>query len=80
LRIIAHMPRSTINFDVLRKIGLTLPDVKESTAYGASALKVHGNFWRVCLLTVRLSRVRLWFGSALMTAPNCSQPLPMFTR
>jgi hypothetical protein len=36
------MPRSTINFDVLRKIGLTLPDVKESTAYGASALKVHG--------------------------------------
>lgn len=37
------MPRSTINFDTVRKIGLTLPGVEESTAYGSPALKVHGN-------------------------------------
>ena len=36
------MPKSTINFDTVRKIGLTLPGVKESTAYGAPALKVRG--------------------------------------
>ena len=36
------MPKSTINFDTVRKIGLTLPDVEESTAYGSPALKVHG--------------------------------------
>ncbi len=36
------MPKSTINFDSVRKIGLTLPGVEESTAYGAPALKVHG--------------------------------------
>jgi hypothetical protein len=36
------MPRSTINFDTVRKIGLALPGVEESTAYGSPALKVHG--------------------------------------
>jgi len=36
------MARSTIDFDTVRKIGLALPGVKESTAYGAPALKVHG--------------------------------------
>jgi hypothetical protein len=36
------MPRSTINFDTVRKIGLTLPGVEESTAYGLPALKVRG--------------------------------------
>jgi len=36
------MPRSTINFDTVRNIGLTLPGVEESTAYGQRALKVHG--------------------------------------
>ena len=36
------MPRRTINFDSVRKIGLALPGVEESTAYGAPALKVHG--------------------------------------
>jgi len=36
------MPRNTINFDTVRDIGLTLPGVEESTAYGAPALKVHG--------------------------------------
>ncbi len=33
---------STIDLDAVRKIGLALPDVEESTAYGAPALKVHG--------------------------------------
>jgi len=36
------MPRSTINFDTVRRIGLALPGVEESTAYGAPALNVHG--------------------------------------
>ena len=31
-----------ITFDTVRKIGLRLPDVEESTAYGTPALKVHG--------------------------------------
>jgi hypothetical protein len=33
---------STINFDRVRKIGLPLPGVEESTAYGSPALRVHG--------------------------------------
>src|ERR1700751_5816133 len=36
------MPRSTVNFDTVRKIGLALPGGEESTAYGSPALKVHG--------------------------------------
>jgi len=36
------MPRTTINFDTVRKLGLALPGVEESTAYGQPALKVHG--------------------------------------
>jgi len=36
------MARSTINFDTVRNIGLALPGVEESTAYGQRALKVHG--------------------------------------
>jgi len=36
------MPRSTINFDTVRNIGLALPGVEESTAYGQPALKVDG--------------------------------------
>ena len=36
------MPRCAINFEAVRKIGLALPGVEESTAYGSPALKVHG--------------------------------------
>jgi len=36
------MPRSTISFDTVRKIGLALPGVEESRAYGSPALKVQG--------------------------------------
>ena len=36
------VPGSTIDFDTVRKIGLALPGVEESTTYGSPALKVHG--------------------------------------
>jgi len=36
------MPRRTIDFETVRKIGLALPGVEEGTAYGSPALKVHG--------------------------------------
>jgi hypothetical protein len=35
------MPKK-ITFDTVRKIGLALPGVEESTAYGVNALKVRG--------------------------------------
>jgi hypothetical protein len=41
----SHKPiarRGAIDFNTVRDIGLTLPDVDESTAYGAPALKVRG--------------------------------------
>jgi hypothetical protein len=36
------MPKSTVNFDTVRDIALTLPGVEESAAYGGRALKVAG--------------------------------------
>jgi hypothetical protein len=36
------MPRSTVDFDTVRDIGLALRGVEEGTAYGLPALKVHG--------------------------------------
>ena len=36
------MPKGTIDFGAVRKIGLTLPGVEEGTAYGKPALKAHG--------------------------------------
>jgi hypothetical protein len=36
------MPSGTIDFDPARNIGLALPGVEESTAYGRLALKVRG--------------------------------------
>lgn len=36
------MSKTTIDFDTVRDIGLTLSGVEESTAYGVPALKVHG--------------------------------------
>jgi hypothetical protein len=36
------MPRSKIDFDTVRKIGLALPGVEDSTTYGSPALKVQG--------------------------------------
>ncbi len=36
------MPRSSVTFETVKKIGLALPGVEEGTAYGAPALKVRG--------------------------------------
>jgi len=36
------MPKNTIDFETVRKIGLRLPGVVESTAYGSPALKLRG--------------------------------------
>jgi hypothetical protein len=36
------MPKSTVDFDTVRNIGLSLPGVEESTAYGFPALKIGG--------------------------------------
>ena len=46
------MPRTTVNFDTVRKIGLMLPGVEESTAYGAPALKARGKLM-ACVPTHR---------------------------
>src|ERR1700739_3634085 len=46
------MPRSTINFYTVRKIGLALPGVEESTTYGSPALKIRGKLL-ACLPTHR---------------------------
>lgn len=46
------MPRTTINFDTVRKIGLTFPGVEESTAYGSPALKLRGKLL-ACIPTHR---------------------------
>ena len=36
------MPRIAIDFDTVRRIGLTLPGVEDSTMHGVPALKVQG--------------------------------------
>jgi len=36
------MPKKPVDFDTVRKIGLALPGVEESAAYGSPALKVNG--------------------------------------
>jgi hypothetical protein len=36
------MPKGAINFETVRRIGLALPGVKASAAYGQLALKAHG--------------------------------------
>lgn len=42
------MPREAVGFDVVRRMGLALPDVEEGTAYGSPALMVHGKMF-ACL-------------------------------
>ena len=36
------MPRTKVTFDIVREIGLALPDVEAGTMYGSPALKVRG--------------------------------------
>jgi hypothetical protein len=42
------MPSIESGFDVVRRLGLALPDVEEGTAYGSPALKVRGRMF-ACL-------------------------------
>ena len=42
------MPREGAGFDVVRKMGLALPEVEEGTAYGSPALNVRGKMF-ACL-------------------------------
>jgi hypothetical protein len=44
------MPRAAINFDAVRRIGLAVPGVEVSTAYGSPALKIRGKLL-ACLPT-----------------------------
>jgi hypothetical protein len=37
------MPRNKIDFDTVRKIAASLPDVEDAMTYGSPALKVRGN-------------------------------------
>jgi hypothetical protein len=46
------MPKPKDSFEPVRKIGLALPGVEASTAYGAAALKLRGNLM-ACLATHR---------------------------
>ena len=39
------MPKPTAYFDTIRKIGLALPGVEESVAWGTPVLKVHGKIF-----------------------------------
>ena len=39
------MPRTKIGFDVVRRMGLALPNVEEGTVYGSPALKVGGKMF-----------------------------------
>ena len=43
-----HMPKTETRFDVVRKLGLALPEVEEGTAYGLPALNVRGKMF-ACL-------------------------------
>jgi hypothetical protein len=44
------MPPRKVTFDTVRKIGLAMPEVEESTAYGSPALKVKGRTF-ACIAT-----------------------------
>ena len=73
------MPRSTINFDTVWKIGLALSGVEESTAYGQPALKTRNSL--ACVLANRSYRTWRRSSSAWisMTAPNYWLRFPTFT-
>lgn len=39
------MARSRVTYDIVRQLGMTLPNVQESTSYGTPALKVKGKLF-----------------------------------
>ena len=71
------MPRKAVNFDTVRDIGLALPGVEQSTAFGAPALKIRGKLM-ACLPTHRSAEpdsllLRVGFGDRselLAAAPD----------
>ena len=46
------MPKRKLDFEAVRRIALSLPDVEESTAYGSPALKIRGKLM-ACIPTHR---------------------------
>jgi hypothetical protein len=46
------MPTTKAGFDIVRKIGASLPEVEEGTAYGSPALKARGRMF-ACLAVNR---------------------------
>jgi hypothetical protein len=71
------MPKGKSNFDTVRKIGLAMPGVEESTSFGAPALKLRGQML-ACVPTHRSAEagslaVRIDFddrAELLATAPD----------
>jgi hypothetical protein len=56
------MSRTAIDFDAVRKIGLALPGVEESTAFGFPARSRSAeNSWHVCRRIARPNPLPLWF-------------------
>ena len=47
-------PRTSLTFEAVRQIGLTLPEVEEGTYYGGPALKVRGKVF-ACMATNRVA-------------------------
>jgi hypothetical protein len=39
------MPRKVVDFDTVREIAMALPDVEQSTSYGATSFKVRGKMF-----------------------------------
>jgi len=71
---------STINFNAVREIGLGHCRTSKPAQHGVHPRsRFTENSWRACQRIAPQSRVRSWFASALMTAPNCSQRLPTST-
>jgi hypothetical protein len=46
------MPKPSIAFDTVRKLGMAMADVEEGTSYGSPALKVNGRMF-VCIAVHR---------------------------
>lgn len=74
-----HMRRGTIDFEIVRNIGLALPGVEESTAYGSRRSNSAENSWRVCPRIAKLNPLRFLFVWILMIVPSCWLRLPMST-
>ena len=68
---LTEMPRNTINFDTLRKIGLTLPGAEESTAYRSPVLKVNGELHAPPRCILRWGEAGKLFSFGTNVSPWC---------